>query len=241
MKQKLRYFGKDVELKAAPRIENTPEPMEVIEKRQTQRQTYTEQYFVFDTKDGRALRVCRNATDKTLRDDPPVEIRGHRGAKAPLEDPKGLAVALYVDGARESVFVTESRNPYAAETEQVTLSEAVLFNVALRCPELDAPNRKPRRGATLGHWHVFLAAWKERLSCYEMERRKGWNRRTAQARLNNIERTLLNGKKVANLAFDAATFDAVNRQLEAGRQHGRRLNHRALLDNTDGSLDEDRD
>jgi hypothetical protein len=114
MKMRLRYFGKDVQLTTPPRVENHPEPLERIEGGKRDFLTYTEQDFVFDTEDGRTLRLCRIATDKPLRDDPPVEVLGCCGAKKPLADPPGLAVAIYADGSRENVTAKESRNPYQA-------------------------------------------------------------------------------------------------------------------------------
>lgn len=110
MKKTLRYFGKP--LKGTWRAKEQY-PVTVTTKNQlpdpraTTTTTDTQTDFVFDVEGcDRAIRIERSF--KELREDPPGQIVGHGGAKAPLADPAGLAVAIYADGKRETVFVKDA-------------------------------------------------------------------------------------------------------------------------------------
>lgn len=128
---------------------------------------------------------------------------------------------------------TEGRGK-TSEAKPWTMTEYLLFKMARDCPQLDAGTRKPP-----SHWAVFQAAWAERMTPYEMERKKKWKRRTAQERLKTVEVTFLGGQKVEDIAFDSGLNDNVDKQLEAGRQHGAKIHAHELLDNTKSQEEQD--
>lgn len=116
----------------------------------------------------------------------------------------------------------------------LTMEENLLFTIATRCPDLDKKNRKKP-----SHWEVFLAAWKDRLSTYEMARKKGWKRETAQLRKKTIEDSLLSGNKIEDLCFDSGLLNNIESQLKETRKHNAQMNRRDLLDNTTSANDDE--
>jgi hypothetical protein len=179
-----------------------------------------------------ADRAYRAETDK--RDDKEV-MRAHREACAARR-----AVVFFSDGSKADAgyptfyerLVEEQKDFLALKGEtmaeaDVTLPEKVLFKIAMECPKLDERTRKKP-----GHWPVFLAAWKDRMTPYDMKRQKKWNRQTAQHRLTTIEKELLNGQKIKNIRFESSLLNSVEGQIEAGRKHGAKVFRPALLDNT---------
>jgi len=112
--------------------------------------------------------------------------------------------------------------------EPLTLEETVLLKIAMDAPKLDGHCRvRP------GHWEVFLAAWKERMSAYDMARRKKWNRRTASARLSAVEQRFFRGAKVSEFLFDPSVLRSVEGQLRVAHAHSARKVYRpTLLGNT---------
>ena len=119
--------------------------------------------------------------------------------------------------------------------DKLTMTEVALFKIAIECPKLDESSRK-----TPGHWNVFLAAWKDRLSGYKMERQRKWKRSTVRNRLAMIEKTLLHGEKIERFAYDSGILTNVEKQLAAGREQGATIHRKSLLDNTT-ETNEDRD
>jgi hypothetical protein len=152
--------------------------------------------------------------DKTLK----IHKRGNRKEELP---PILRALILRL---------LEIEKEKAAPLEELTISEKMLFKLLTDCQNLDKATRKPP-----SHANVFLAAWKEGLSSYDMERKKGWNARTARSRLKTIEECLLNGTKVSQLQHNDSILRKVEEQLKAAHDHSVRINRRAMLDNTTSS------
>ena len=114
------------------------------------------------------------------------------------------------------------------EEKPHSLEEHLLLKIALGCPGLDSKTR--RRPS---HWEVFLAAWKDGMSAYEMTRRHGWNRRTADGRLSNVQRSFLHGAKISQFQFSPAILRNVEAEISAAHEHNaERIDPRAFLDNT---------
>jgi len=115
----------------------------------------------------------------------------------------------------------------APPTEPPTLTTASLYDLSERCSKELPYRKKP------SHWDVFIAAWKDGMNPYEMERRRHWKRRTCASRLKEIESKLLNGNKISSLKFDDSVFEEYERMVEAGREHGVRLRPHVLLEDDD--------
>ena len=137
----------------------------------------------------------------------------------------------------ESVDGDPAVKAKAAPAKSLTTTEALLLQVAVKCSELDTKTRKKP-----SHWDVFLAAWKDGMNDYDMEKRKHWPRRTAGTRLRNVERTLLSGAKISALHFDPAILNSVQAQLKLAHDHHAKKTYLPnLLDNTCAANDDKED
>jgi hypothetical protein len=150
-----------------------------------------------------------------------------READAQLDREYKRAVIRKVGSDERRADPGSERRTYLP-TRRLTPSAAALLAIAIGCPKLDRRNRRPP-----SHWEVFLAAWREGMNDYDMERRFHWPRRTAAMRLRAIETTYLNGEKVSNMLFDPVVFKGVQEQMRAGRESGARyVRPESMLDNT---------
>lgn len=131
---------------------------------------------------------------------------------------------------RERVAEARGRLSAIIETEKqpaqkLPMKEAILLKILMECGELDKKTRRPKPT----HAHVFRAAWVDGLNGYQMEKRCGWPRRTAETRLRAIEKKCLNGRRVASYAYDPGILKNVEAQLAEGRSRGVRIDKASLL------------
>lgn len=143
-------------------------------------------------------------------------------------------VQNYIQRTRYSASDIESYKQ--AAVEPLTVTEAMLFKIAMGCPDLD----RKTRGKPPNHWQAFLAAWKDGMNDYDMQARHKWPRRTAGNRLRAVECAFLGGVKVSELLFDPAILQNVEKQLKAAHEkHAKKIWRPDLLNDT--SEDEDKD